>query len=439
MTGNWLAALKLYTQPRVALILVLGFASGLPLLLVYATLSAWLTEEGVSLTVIGWFSLASAAYALKFVWAPAVDRVPLPFLTRRFGQRRGWLLLSQACVVGAMLALGATDPSASLALTAFWAVVLAFASATQDIVVDAYRIERLSEDELGAGASNYVVGYRVATFASGAGALIIADQAGWFWAYAAMAALMAVGVAAVLVAREPDHPPRPRLEGPTPMARTVSALRQSVVAPFAEFVGRPHWWVILLFIATYKYGDALLGVMANPFYLDIGFTKTEIGLVSKGYGLAMTLIGGILGGVLTARLGILRALLFTGVLQALSNLVFAWQAWVGASLPALAVTISAENLTGGMGTIAFVAYLSALCNVAYTATQFALLSSLMAFARTVLASGGGWLADQLGWITYFLSTTLAAVPGLVLLLWLMRRLPRPTRGEAAATGAGRPS
>lgn len=422
--ADWRSAAQVYLEFRVLLILLLGFSSGLPLLLVYGTLSAWLHEEGVSLTVIGWFSVASAAYAFKFLWAPLVDRCPLPGLTSWLGQRRGWLLMSQFCVIGATLALGGSNPAGDLFWTAFWAVALAFASATQDIVVDAYRIEILDERQMGAGASNYVVGYRVATFAAGAGALVLADLAGWFIAYAVMAGLVLVGITATLLGREPSR--SEVTESDLSEQSFTAGLYDAVWMPFVDFMTRANWPVILLFVALYKYGDALLGVMANPFYLDIGFTKTEIGLVTKGFGLAMTITGGIVGGLLVARWGTLNALMVGGILQAASNGVFALQAYVGPSLPMLFVTIGVENLMGGVGTIAFVAYLSGLTNIAYTATQFALLTSLMGFARTVLASGGGWLADQLDWVAYFLLTGLAAIPGLMLLLWLMRRQPLPT-------------
>ena len=426
---GWAKAGQVYLEFRVILILLLGFSSGLPLLLVYGTLSAWLHDEGVSLTVIGWFSVASSAYALKFMWAPLVDRCPLPLLTPLMGQRRSWLLFSQLCVVGAILMLGGSNPGDDLTMTAMCAVILAFASATQDIVVDAYRIEVLDETRMGAGASNYVVGYRIATFVSGAGALIIADQAGWFVAYAVIAALVLVGILATIIGPEPDRSADvddvTRSAHQSKLGHTIDVLKRYVWMPFADFMTRRNWIAVLLFIALYKYGDALLGVMANPFYLDIGFSKTEIGLVTKGFGLAMTLLGGVLGGTFVVRFGTLNALMIGGVLQAASNGVFALQAWIGPELPMLFVTIGVENLTGGIGTIAFVAYLSGLCNVAYTATQFALLSSLMAFTRTVLASGGGWLADQIDWVSYFLLTGFAAIPGLMMLVWLMRRQVSP--------------
>lgn len=420
---TWIKASKVYLERRVLVILLLGFSSGLPLLLVYSTLSAWLKESDVSLTMIGLFSWASTAYALKFLWSPLVDKMPLPVLTRWLGQRRGWLVLSQVVIVLTMIALGDTDPATELWWTAFWAVMLAFASATQDIVIDAYRIESLPEEQMGAGSANYVFGYRIAMLVAGAGALFIADGFGWSWAYVVMAALMGVGIITTLLIREPERAGLVVESSESLLAQ----INDAVISPFVDFMSRPNWLMILLFVALYKYGEALLGVMANPFYLDIGFSKSEIAAVSKGYGFAMTLLGGFAGGVMVVRYGIMKALLYAGILQCVANLAFAAQAMVGYSVPMLALTISIENLTAGMATTAFVAYLSSLCNVAYTATQYALLSSMMSFARTVFASGGGWLAENMGWTSYFVLTTFAAVPGLVVLVWLMKRMPTDDR------------
>ena len=414
---SWNAAVWLYLDRRILALFILGFASGLPLLLVYSTLSFWLRQESVSLTEIGWFSLAGTAYGFKFLWAPLVDHIRIPVLAAHLGQRRSWLLCAQVAVAAAIVALGATRPGEALTLTAFWAVALAFASATQDIVVDAFRIEMLDDEEQGSGAANFVNGYRIGTLAAGAGALILADVYGWFWAYAAMAALMVLGMAVTLWLPEPL-----RLEGPEPACEDWPArFQNAVVEPFREFMTREHWIVILLFVAVYKYGDALLGAMANPFYADMGFSGTEIAVITKGWGLAMSLTGAILGGVLVARQGLLKALFVTGVGQLTGNLAFAWLATAGKSLSALTFAIAVENLTGAMATAAFVAYLSSLCSVQFTATQYALVTSLTAQARTVFAAGGGWLADHLGWALFFLTTIAAAVPGLVLLVWLMRR------------------
>ena len=422
---NWGDAAWVYGDRRVASLFFFGFASGLPLALTGATLAAWFTQAGATLTEIGLVSLVGLAYAFKFLWSPLVDRLPLPLLTRWLGRRRSWLLFAQCALVCALLGLAASDPAALRGWTVFWAAIVAFASATQDIAVDAYRTEILEDDQLGAGAAVLVFGYRVAMVTSGGGALIVAGTLGWGWAYASMAALMGIGIVAVLVNPEPG-PAREPMASPVADRgrRALAWFRDAVVGPFAEFMSRPGWLAVLLFVALYKYGDALLGVMAVPFYLKIGFSLAEIGVVSKGFGLAMTLAGAAVGGVLVARYGIVRALLFAGLLQAASNLVFVVQAYVGYSVPVLVATIGVENLTGGMGTTAFVAYLSSLCNRAYTATQYALLSSMMAAARTFFASGGGWMAEQVDWIAYFLISTAAAAPGLLLLLWMMKRYPQ---------------
>lgn len=435
MRSAWLRALAVYLDRRVLAIFFLGFASGLPLLLGLSTLSAWLSEEGVSKTTIGLFSWAGSFYTFKYLWSPLVDRLRLPWLTRKLGRRRGWLLVSQLAVIVAILGLGSTHPGQDLFATAIWTVVLAFTSATQDIVIDAYRVEILDESQLGAGAATVVFGYRVGMLAAGAGTLIVADLAGWHAAYMTMAALMGVGMVTVLLNPEPPGAAADALAEEanalaTPAEKAVAWLNGAVIAPFKEFMTRPGWLVILLFVIFYKYADALLGVMANPFYLEMGFTKTEIAILSKSYGLVMTLVGVFIGGVLVARAGILRSLLLAGVLQGASNLIFAWQATMGHSEPALALTISVENLCGGMATAVFVAYLSSLCNVAYTATQYALLSSFSAFARTLFSAGAGWLADHMSWVSFWIVTTLAALPGLMLLVWMMRRFPSTGPPEA---------
>ncbi len=437
MPGPWASSLAVYRDRRVLSILFFGFASGLPLLLVGPTLSAWLHDEGVSLTEIGFVTLVGMAYGLKFLWAPLVDCLPLPFLTRRMGRRRAWLLVSQLGLVATLPVLGSRNPSTpeGLGEVVVWGVVVAFLSATQDIVVDAYRTEILDESKLGAGAATIQFGYRLGMLAAGGGCLVVADLAGWFAAYAAMAGLMSVGVLATLLNPEPFVPSLPLAAPPTSrdaLARFLVRAREAALRPFLEFTTRPGWWAILLFVAFYRYGDALLGVMANPFYLDIGFTKTEVGVVSKGFGLVMTLLGTGFAGAMVARVGILRSLLVGGVLQAGSNLMFVFQAVVGPSVPALAATIMVENLSGGLAAGAFVAYLSSLCNVAFTGTQYALLSSLAAFAGRLLASCGGWIAQQMSWPEYFTLTTLAALPGLFLLLWMLRHFPPPLRRSGLA-------
>ena len=437
--GEWLRASRVYLEPRVLVVLLLGFASGLPLLLTLSTLTFWLAEAEIDKAAIGLFALVGLPYTWKFLWSPVIDRVPLPVLTRLLGRRRGWLVLVQLLLILAILALGASDPRAPLGRMALFAVLVAFLSASQDIVIDAYRVELLEERQQGAGAAMVVIGYRVAMLLAGAGALVIAEFAGWFWAYAAMAGCLGLGILTVLLAPEPAVPALAAM----PAAAGAGAwLRTAVVEPFADFFrrnGAGTALLILLFIMLYKLGDALLGTMTNPFYVELGFTKPEVATIVKGYGLVATLVGGFLGGVIVNRRGIVPALWICGIVQLLSNLVFVLQAWVGRDLTMLAVTISVENLAGGMGTAAFVAYLSSLCNLAFTATQYALLSSFMAQARTTLSAGGGYLADAMDWVGFFLTTTAAAVPGLLLLLLLQRRIAgamRPEAPRASPAGAG---
>ena len=417
---GWLAAVRVYTDRRVIAILFLGFSSGMPLLLTFSTLSIWLAEEGISKTTIGLFALVGMPYSLKFIWAPLIDRLRLPLLTRWLGRRRGWAILTQVALMIGITGLGGNDPANGAWAMAAWALFVTFASASQDVVIDAYRVEILEERQFGAGAAMIVAGYRLGMLASGAGALYLAEAVSWFWVYVAMAGLMAVGMLAILLNPEPGR-------GETDSAaadgrtRPIKWLRDAVVEPFAEFLHRGGWLPILLFVVFYKFGDSLAGIMANPFYVEIGFSKAEIASVSKIFGLGATLVGGFLGGMLVMRRGIMQSLLWCGLLQMLSNLMFAVQAMVGHDISMLAVTIAVENVAGGMGTAAFVAYLSSLCNIAYTATQYALLSSLMALARTALSAPGGAVAESTSWVSFFLITTIAALPGLALLWWLIRR------------------
>jgi PAT family beta-lactamase induction signal transducer AmpG len=425
----------MYGRPRLLLVFVLGFASGLPLLLTLSTLAIWLAEQGVTLTTIGLFAMVGTPYTLKFLWAPVVDRVPLPGLTRGLGRRRSWLVAIQAALIVAVIALGATRPAEAPWWTALGALLVAFLSASQDIVIDAYRIELVAEHEQGAAAAMTQLGYRVGLLASGAGALLLAEHVSWFAVYAAMAALLLIGVVATLMGPEPAVAAATDPESPSFLAR----LRVAVVEPFAEFVRRQGPGaaaVVLAFILLYKLGDAFAGVMANPFYVQVGFSKSEIAAVTKVFGLAATLAGVFAGGVVVGRYGILRALLVCGLLQMVSNLMFAVQAVVGHDVRVLVATIGVENFSGGMGSAAFVAYLSVLCNVAYTATQYALFSSFMAVGRTLLASGSGWVAEHVDWASFFVLSTLLAAPGLLLLVWMMRRFPTAGRPAGAPETGG---
>lgn len=428
---DWLASLAVYREPRLLAILLMGFSSGLPLALTGATLSLRLADLGISLTAIGLFTLVRFSYSLKFVWAPLIDRLPLPGITARLGRRRGWALAIQAALALAILALGFTDPSLSPWTTALVAVVVAFLSASQDIVIDAYRIELLRPEEQGAGAAATQWGYRFGMLASGAGALYAASFGGWAFAYAVMAGLMLVGMATVWLTPEPGVTGAlDPIPGATAGERISAWLKRAVVAPFVDMFGRgggAGFVLILLFIVLYKFGDAIAGTMSNPLYVGLGFTKVEIANVAKVFGVIATLTGVAIGGVMVLRLGVFRALLIAGVLQMLSNVTYIVQVWVGHDVAMLAVTIGVENLTSGMGSAAFVAYLSGLCNLAFTATQYALLSSLATVGVNVLSASGGYLADELGWIRFFLVSMVVALPGLALLVWIMRRAPPEIR------------
>ena len=433
--NSYISAVTVYWHPRVVAILFLGFSSGLPLALTGQTLSLWLKEEGLSLTAIGLFAAVGTPYALKFLWSPIIDKVRIPGLSNVLGRRRSWLILTQILLIGATMALGFSGPSTNIGLTALLALGVAFASASQDIVIDAYRVEILEERQLAAGAAAIVFGYRVGMLVSGAGALYLASVVAWPLVYAVIAALVLVGVATVLLNPEPSVADisetresvceieawcaaRPHLS--RRFSAALAWLYIAVVCPFAEFMSRPAWMAILLFVIFYKFGDSLAGVMTFPFLDDIGFSKIDIANVAKLFGFGATLVGLALGGALMAGVGLYRSLWICGILQLASNLMFAVQAMAGANIMLLALTIGLENLASGMGTAVFVAYLSSLCNVAYTATQYALLSSFMVVARTWLSSSGGVLAEWLDWAGFFLLTAGAAVPGLILLWWLGR-------------------
>jgi PAT family beta-lactamase induction signal transducer AmpG len=427
---GWLEALDVYRDRRVLAILALGFSSGLPLLLTFSTLSTWLATEGVSKTSIGLFAAVGLPYSFKFLWSPLIDGVRLPLL-RRLGQRRGWMIGVQLLLMGAVVALGATTPKDKPLVTAALAVLVAFLSASQDIVIDAYRVEILRPEQQGAGATMVQIGYRLAMLTAGAGALYIAEAYGWHIAYLVMALLIAVGVATVLANPEPAgsvaHTTSTRR--PDWFARWLEA---HVVAPFADFMQRPAWAAILLFILLYKLADVVAGVMASPLYIDLGFSLSEIASVSKIFGFFATLAGAFLGGLMVTRLGIFPSLLVCGVAQSAANLAYAAQAIAGHSIPMLAVTIATENVTGGMGSAALVAYLSGLCSIGYTATQYALLSSITAIGRTLLSTPSGWLKDQMDWVSFFLLSIATGVPGLLVLVWLMRRGEARPAASAAA-------
>ena len=418
---NWRQSLEEYSDRRVLLVLVLGFASGLPLLLTFSTLSAWLATMGIKRATIGAFALAGTPYSLKFLWSPLIDRLPPPL---PLGRRRGWGVSIQIALIAAIVALGTCDPKQHIGTMAALALLVAFLSASQDVVIDAWRVEILPDEYQGPGAGAIQTGYRIAMLVSGAGALIIADHVGWFAAYATMAALLSAGLLVFLFGPEPDT------AAPARRSAEISrwdAIRQwfatAIGGPFADFARRPMWPLIIIAVVGYKLGEAMAGVMATPLYISLGFSLTEIAAVSKLVGFFATVVGALIGGIVAARYGIMRSLILCGILQSAGNLFYVLQAIQGHKIIYLALCVTAENLTGAMAGAALVAYLSSLCSPAFTATQYALLSSLASVGRTLFASSGGVLADALGWVPFFLLTTVVTVPALLLFGWIARRQP----------------
>ena len=399
----------------------LGFSAGLPLLLVLGTLSFRLREAGVERATIGFLSWVGLAYAFKWVWAPLVDRLPLPWLTRRLGRRRGWLLLAQCAVILGLVGMAGADPRDALSALVGWAVLVAFGSATQDIALDAYRIESAGVDEQAALAATYQTGYRLAMIWAGAGALWLAaraevvdapgyQQAAWQLAYLIMAGSMVLGPLVVLTSPEPQA-------RALPVARNAREwLQGALIEPFTEFIGRYRWQAVLILglIAVYRISDVVMGIMANPFYVDMGYSKDEVAAVSKVFGVLMTLVGAFVGGVLSMRLGVMRVLMLGAVLSAASNLLFAWLGTRGHDLQALIWVVSADNLSGGLASSAFIAYLSGLTQVRYSATQYALFSSMMLLLPKWLAGFSGVVVDSVGYSTFFVGTALLGLPVLVL-------------------------
>jgi len=424
---SFLDALAVYLKPRVLIVLFLGFASGLPLALSGSTLSVWLTERGVDLGTIGLFSLVGLPYTFKFLWAPLTDALDVPVLSRLLGRRRGWLVFTQVWLIASIFLLGLCDPTKSLPLIIFGALLVATASATQDIVIDAFRVESLEPSEQGAGMAGYVAAYRIGMLVSGAGVLVlvawletkgVARDAVWMWGYIAAGLCMVLGIVATLLATEPDAPPQTVDHNHKPLQR----LYETATGAFGEFLARDAAIAVLLFVVLYKFCDAFAGALTAAFVINIGFDKATYAAVVKGVGLAAALIGGFAGGAMVRALPLATSLWIGGFLQMASNLTFSWLALVGVSVPALTATIIVENFTGAIGTVVFVAYLSALCSDrAHTATQYALLTALAAVGRTTLASGGGFIAEDWGWVTFFVITALSAIPSLVLLWWLQRR------------------
>lgn len=483
---GWLQALAAYCDRRVVPIWGLGFSAGLPILLVFSTLSAWLREGQISLKSIGFVSYVLLAYSLKFLWAPLVDRLPIPGLTRMLGRRRGWILFAQFCVMVGLSGMALTDPQADLGAMVAFGLMVAFSSATQDIAIDAYRIEAAEPSLQATMAGAYIYGYRLGMLVAGGGALILADKYGWMFAYLAMAAAMGVGVITVLLMPEPQRPEvrqAARIDGTDEVPSTPRQfwvrrigvwLLDAVFNPFLDFFRRNGLFmavIILAFVGLYRLSDIVMGVMAIPLYVDLGFSKATIGAVTKGFGLGMTLVGVFLGGVLVARFGIMRPLLLGAIMVALTNLLFVLLASsvprfpIDSLLPSLmgddigsgglfvlqdvlmralawpepdrwllVLTISGDNLSGGLASTCFIAYLSTLTNRAYTATQYALFSSFMTLPGKLLAGMSGVIVEKVGYVSFFTLSSILGVPAILLVLYLWRRHVTDRRRTATISG-----
>lgn len=452
MPISWRAAVGAYAHPRVRAMLLLGFSAGLPFLLVFSTLSAWLTQVGVARSTIGLLSWVGIAYSVKFFWAPVVDRLPIPGLTRWLGRRRSWMLLAQCGLVAGLIGIGLGNPAENLQAIVLCALLVAFSSATQDIAIDAWRIEAVATELQGAMAAAYQLGYRIALLAAGAGALVMASRYDWHTAYLVMAGLVGVGVVTTLLIREPintidrstlaqeervtDFLAR-RAHWPHRLRTAGSWVIAAVVCPFLDFFTRNGLRtaaLILLFIGCFRLPDITMGVMANPFYLDMGFSLEQIAAVAKVYGVIMTIVGAVLGGLAVLRWGLFPSLMVGGVLAMLTNLCFA--ALALATTPdvlGLTLVISAENMASGFAGSAFIAYLSSLTNTAYTATQYALFSSLFTLPGKILAGGSGFMVEAAGYPWFFVYTAALGLPALVLVLWLRQRSSLKPTVEAAST------
>jgi len=430
MSKGWRESFAVYKDRRVLSIFLFGFSSGLPLLLIKSgsTLGAWLTDAHVDLASITMLAWAGIPYSLKFLWAPFLDRLDAPLGFGRLGRRRGWMLLIQMLLAAAILFLASVPPEDTL-LVGLAVLAVAFCSASQDVVVDAYRVDVLRDEQQAAGATMVQTGYRIAMLVSGAGALSLAQHfMGWTEVYMVMAALVTVGMAATLLNPEPHAGERQLV--PT---NAKAWLRDAVASPFVDMFRRQGMALfgILAFIILYKLCDAIPGSVATPFYKAMGFSNDEIAAISKVFGFAATLAGLALGGVLAVRLGLLRAMFVAGVLQAASNLMYVWQTAMGHDRLALIATIAVENVTGSMAAAVFVAYISRLCNLNYSATQYALLSALAAFGTNFFAGFSGHLVKAMGWAPFFVFTAFTAVPGLLLLVWMMKRFPQAAPQPAA--------
>ncbi len=405
--SSWQQVFLSLLTGRMLLAFVMGFSGGLPLLLTGSLLQAWMVDENIDLGTIGLFALVGLPYTLKFVWAPLMDRYSPALL----GRRRGWLFIWQLCLTASIALLGFSNPAQMLMMTALAALLLSFFSASQDIVIDAYRRESLEDDEQGMGASLYVGGYRVGMLLATGGGLFLADHMAYHWVYLIMATAMSAGLIATLLAPEPEA-----------KHGKPKTLQDAVVLPFKEYFTRDYAIIILIFVFLYKVGDTMAGQMTTPLYLDLGFTKSEIAGIVKVFGFPITIAGTFIGGIMVMRHGIYKCLLWFGVLQSVSTAGFIWLTYMGDALPALTVVIAFENLSAGLGTAAYIGFIASLTDKRFTATQFALLTSFMGMPRVFAAAPTGYMVGSFGWSGFFLFCTLIAIPGILLIIWLHKRL-----------------
>lgn len=432
---TWAQSFQVYLQPKMLAMLLLGFSAGLPLLLVFGTLSFWLRKEGIDRTTIGYISWVALFYGFKFVWAPIVDRLSLPLLSSLLGQRRSWMLLAQIGVLASLMMLGAVNPQEQLNLVILFSILVAFSSATQDITLDAWRIESAPENQQGAMAGTYQLGYRLGMLLAGGGAFTIAYYSSWNIAYSVMGLSMTIGIITTLLVKEPSRSiPQQTWQQeeavivyinrssalPSYLKNTTAWIIGAVICPFSEFFKRNGYFAItlLIFIGTFKLSDITMGVMSGPFYVDMGYSEIQVGLISKTFGIVVTIIGALLGGVLVMRYGILRVLVLAGVLVVVTNLIFAWLATQEPKTMLLALVITADNLSGGIAGTVFIAYLSGLTNRAYTATQYALLSSVMLLPAKFIGGFSGSIVDHFGYIHFFIYSSALGLPAILIALYL---------------------
>ena len=428
---NWLETAKIYFDRRMLAMLGLGFSSGFPFLLVGGTLALWLTDAKISLEMIGLFALVKIPYSFKWVWSPMVDRLCLP-LFGRLGRRRGWALFSQIVLILGIIGMAATNPAQSITVLMILALLSVFASATQDIVLDAFRVESFASTEQGAGAAVFILGYRLGCIFSGAGALLLATVISWNEVYVLMSLGALIGIISIFLCPEPQAATSCQpLAGNNVLQKIKNFYLTAVKAPIKDFIKRRDWKVIMLFVMVYKLCDAYMAPMSMPFYDAMGFSKEEIAYVTKIFGMLATIIGGLWGGLVVKRYGIVKSLILGSLLQGLTTLMFVVQTYVGHNLSVLMLTISLDNLAGGMSTTFFVAYISSLCNVTYTATQYALLSSFMSLVRDLLSSTSGFLVQISSWSVFFTLTTLMSLPGLILIFYMQKHGGLKPYAEAA--------